>query len=377
MVQNGFKVMDSDMHVQEPFWVWEQYLDPAFRDRAPQVSHEDGRGPFYFEGRAFPAYSDMPARARLHNLRVARSRGIGARYQEARSREYDPVAQIQAMDIEGIDVAISFRGLGGHFLAIDDLEPALAAALARAFNRWMYDRGRTSPSRLQFAALVPLQDVELAIAEARFAVKELGAIALSLPSNPVKQRTLYHPDYDRLWAELEDLNVTIGFHGLQAAYQDHLAFRYIDNLVLSRSVAQPVELMLALGAMLAGGVFERFPGLRAGFLEGTCGWLPWWLWKLDEEWEKFGAGELHQLKMLPSEYFRRHCAIAVDPEEALVKQVIAATGDDNIVISTDWPHDDALYPRAISTFLSMAGVSEESKRKILWDNCAWLYRLPA
>jgi predicted TIM-barrel fold metal-dependent hydrolase len=267
--------------------------------------------------------------------------------------------------------------LGGHFLAIDDLDPALAAAIARAFNRWVYDRSRTDPARLKFAALVPLHDVDAAIAEARFAVAELGAVALSLPSNPVKGRTLYHPDYDRLWAEIEDLNATVGFHGLQAAYQDHLAYRYIDNLVLSRSVAQPVELMLAVGAVLAGGVFERFPGLRAGFLEGTCGWLLWWLWRLDEEWEKFGAGERVQLRMPPSEYFRRHCAVATDPEESLVRQVIEAVGDDNIVLSSDWPHDDALYPHAIETFLAMVGLSEESKRKVLWDNCARLYRQPA
>jgi predicted TIM-barrel fold metal-dependent hydrolase len=45
------------------------------------------------------------------------------------------------------------------------------------------------------------------------------------------------------------------------------------------------------------------------------------------------------------------------------------------VISTDWPHDDSAYPRAIDTFLGLEGVSESTKRKILWDNCARLYGL--
>jgi len=50
-------------------------------------------------------------------------------------------------------------------------------------------------------------------------------------------------------------------------------------------------------------------------------------------------------------------------------------GDDNIVISSDWPHDDSAYPNAIDTFLQLPGVSDDSKRKILWDNCARLYNL--
>ena len=46
--------------------------------------------------------------------------------------------------------------------------------------------------------------------------------------------------------------------------------------------------------------------------------------------------------------------------------------DDNIVFSTDYPHIDSLYPRAMDRFLSLS-LSEESRRKILWDNCIRLY----
>ena len=55
---------------------------------------------------------------------------------------------------------------------------------------------------------------------------------------------------------------------------------------------------------------------------------------------------------------------------------VRAIGDDNLVISTDWPHDDSAYPQALSTFLAIDGLSDESRRKILWDNCARLYNLP-
>ena len=53
--------------------------------------------------------------------------------------------------------------------------------------------------------------------------------------------------------------------------------------------------------------------------------------------------------------------------------VIDRIGDDNIVVSTDYPHADGPYPHGIDTFTALAGVSEESKRKIMWDNSIRLY----
>ena len=36
MSNKSFKVMDSDMHVLEPIDLWERYIDPEFKDRAPK-----------------------------------------------------------------------------------------------------------------------------------------------------------------------------------------------------------------------------------------------------------------------------------------------------------------------------------------------------
>ena len=81
--------------------------------------------------------------------------------------------------------------------------------------------------------------------------------------------------------------------------------------------ARVVELMLAFASLAAGGVLERHPGLRCAFLEGTCGWLPWWLWRLDEAWEKFGPGSEVKVLARPSEYFFRQCFVATDADEVV------------------------------------------------------------
>ncbi len=369
MGKQGFRVMDSDLHVVEPRSLWEDYLDPKFRGRITTVPDSQGQMRAQVDGKVLPPYVDRPERQRAWSLRMRRPGWERVR------RGTPPKDVLEAMDIEGIDVGILFRTWATHAINIDGLEPALAAALCHAWNRWIADFCNEAPERCKPSALVPLQDIALAIAEARFAVHDLGAITLVLPSHPINGRPIYDRYYDPLWAAAQEMDVAVSFHGNHAAYAEHLARRYLDNLVLSHACGQPVEMMLTLGAVVTGGVLSRFPGLRMAFLEGNCAWLPWWLWALDERWEAWGDRELFQQDAKPSELFGRQCFVSVEPEEELAKYVVAELGDDNLVLSTDWPHDDSRFPHAIDGFLGMAHLSKENKRKVLWDNCARLYNL--
>ena len=167
----------------------------------------------------------------------------------------------------------------------------------------------------------------------------------------------------------------ICFHPAPNNYaQDHFVSRFLNrpSTTITSSLNNPVELMAAVASMTVGGVLQRFPRLRVGFLEGNCSWLPWFLWRLDEYWEMSQSGEDVQLDASPSEYFHHQCFISVDPDEHLVKGVIQEIGDDNLVFSTDYPHSDSRFPEATETFLSL-DISARSKEKILWENCARLY----
>jgi uncharacterized protein len=369
MAKQGFRVMDSDLHVIEPQDLWANYLDPKFQRRIETMAFSDGQMRAHVDGKVLPPYAGRPDRDRAWSFRTR------APAWQRISRSTTPKTVLEAMDVEGIDVGILFRTWATHAINIDGLEPAFAAAMSRAWNRWIADFCREHPARFKPSALVPLQDVDLAVAEARFAVRSLGALTLVLPSHMINQRPLYDRYYDPLWAEAQELDVAVSFHGNHAAYAEHLARRYLDNLVLSHACGQPVEMMLSLGAVVTGGVLSRFPRLRMAFLEGNCSWLPWWLWALDERWEAWGDHELFKQDAKPSELFLRQCYVSVEPEEELAKHVVAELGDDNLVLSTDWPHDDSRYPHAIDGFLELPHLPPDSKRKILWDNCARLYKL--
>jgi len=379
-MKNGYRVLDSDIHVIEPYSIWEEYLDPKFRSRGPQ--RPEGAGWMRMNGRVLPAYADTDERRRAVGIRYRSERfleRIGRRGEgetEQLIQGTTPEGMLRAMDVEGIDVAVVFRTMAAHLIAFDDIDPHLSAAMCRAFNRWLADFCAAAPDRLKGGAQIPLHDVDLAVTEARHAVEKLGARTLVLPSHPIKQRPLYDRAYDPLWAAAQDLDVAVSLHGIQASYTEGmLANRYHSNHVMGHAAGQPVEVMLSLGEVVTGGILSRFPRLRFAFLEGNCSWLPWWLYALDERWKEWGDRELFEQEELPSELFRRQCWVSVDVDETLVRHVVSDVGDENIVVSSDWPHDDSEYPDAISTFLAMEGTSDDSKRRILWDNCARLYGL--
>lgn len=384
-MKHGFRVLDSDLHTMEPDGLWEQYLEEPFKRFAPRFTRPAEGAPnqpiIRIGDVEIAEMSKRPRTAVVGKSLQERAFARHPHYAVAHARGYDAATHLQAMDIEGIDVAVIYGTRGRQVLMHDDLEPQVAAALARAHNNWTRDFCAADPGRLKFAAQLAFHDVPAAVAEARRAVRELGAIAVIGNPNPIHGRHVHDPEFEPLWDALEELGVPVGFHPTgQSSLRDDIARRYLDTpngRVIGVAGRNPIELMMAFGSMAAGGVLERHPGLRCAFLEGTCGWLPWYLWRLDEAWEKFGPGSEIQISELPSQYFFRQCYIATDADEKPLRQVVEAIGDDNIVVSTDYPHSDGLFPVAIEEFVRLEGVSDKTKAKILWDNCARLYKLPA
>jgi uncharacterized protein len=351
--------------------LWQRYVDAPFKHLAP-VGTQNGitdLSMLHADGRRWGQHTPVAApRGQSFDKDQERYR---AYYEEG----WTPRAHLEAMDVEGIDLALLYPSRGLRTVAEEGMDPPLAAALARAYNNWLYDYCQADPRRLLGVAMISPFDIGDAVAETRRAVKELGFRGVFLRANVVTGRNWYEPDFDDLWSALEELDVPLGFHeagGSGAPF----AGEQFDSFMLRHAYSHPLEQMMALGAICAGGVLERHPRLRVAFLEGNCSWLQWLLWRLDEHWELYG--DLWQrsagMKMLPSEYFKRQAYVSVDCDETAAKYTIEAMGSRNIVFSTDFPHSDARYPRSVDTFLEMP-ISDNDKRKILWDNCAALYGL--
>src|SRR5919204_2446159 len=181
-MKNGFRVLDSDLHTMEPDGLWERYLDEPFKRYAPKFvrgTHNAPNQPVIQIGDlAIAEMSKRPHTAVVGKDLQRRAFERHPHYEVAHARGYDSESHVQAMDIEGIDVAILYGTRGRQVLMHDALDPALATALARAHNNWTHDYCEYNPARLKFAAQVAFHDVPGAIAEARRAGRDLGAVAV-------------------------------------------------------------------------------------------------------------------------------------------------------------------------------------------------------
>ena len=197
---------------------------------------------------------------------------------------------------------------------------------------------------------------------------ELGAVAVIGTPNPVNGQHLHDDAVEPLWSALEELNVPIGFHPTgNTALKDDAGRRYVGHAnfhPIAHAIRNPVELMGAIASLTTGGVLERHPKVRAAFLEGTAGWLHWWLWRLDDQWEKFGPGCERQLSMAPSEYFRRQCYIALDVDEEPAVETVNQHGSRLFrrverlpAFRRRVPRGDRRVPRASSSMTSSAARS--------------------
>jgi uncharacterized protein len=381
MANSGFKLMDSDLHLIEPADLWPRYIDPAFKDAAP-IGNSGGPR---LDAVELPGGKPLmdPVTAKWFPSLSAHMEPLNALYEFALKRNWDSVSQLEAMEQEGIDVAILFPTRGLYVLGLDSaetagargFEPALATAIARAYNDWLYDFCAADRQRLVGAAMVAPHDVEAAVAETRRCVNELGFKAVYVNPAYINKRPWHDPYYDPLWAECERLDVAVGFHGGGPGQVEDFGIGLAHSgLMMWHTFSHSLGPMAALVNFTAGGVFDRYPRLRAAFLEANCSWAPWLLGRLDDHYEEYTGKFEFKLAHKPSTYFKRNCYVSMEADEAAASLYLQWFGDDNVVFSTDYPHPDSKFPHSVTRFLNLP-LTERSKRKILWDNCARLYNL--
>src|SRR5262245_22105453 len=125
------KLIDADAHIVEPADLWVgEHMDPAYRDMGPEISLADGHH-YYPGGEPFPYPGSWFGAGSLGTERG----DAQPSYRGDRPGGYDAEARIEDLDLDGIDVAFLYPTVCLVMGHVDDL--GLAAAMARAYNRWM------------------------------------------------------------------------------------------------------------------------------------------------------------------------------------------------------------------------------------------------
>ena len=375
-MRNGFKIFDADAHVVYPRGFWTPYLDKKFQHRVetqdpPGITHYN---PVKVDGR----YTQHPTTLYgqfQKNIDWTHEDMIET-YGEIAVEGFTGDRVARALAVEGIDLAIIY---GPEYdMWYDGIDPEMQAALCRAYNRWGQEMRETSGGRVLTSGPIPLSDVGRAVEEIQYAYEELGIRAFWTRPNFMNRRNLGDRYYDPIYELLQELDVAFATHEFMGLNANTEGVDRFNTFTEWHTVVHQHEAMNAMLSMIVQGVYERFPKLRCAYMEAGCGWVPSWLHRIDEQLEMAGAKEFPELSMTATDYWKRNCWTSTECEEKYVTDVIRWLGDERIVYESDFPHPDSKYPHSTRTFLELIPdqLSDESKRKILWDNAIDLYRLP-
>ncbi|MGH7985615.1 MAG: amidohydrolase family protein [Candidatus Binataceae bacterium] len=371
-MRDGYKIVDADTHQMEPEWMWERYMEDAYKSQAPKMGKapDSGRRTFLVEGEPFTREKGkypMAAPAFLKSVQKAMER-----FSRARETGFSAESRIADMDEQGVDAAILYPTAAGQMLGRQFNDPKLLAACCRAYNNWSAEYCSYKPDRLHWAAILPMQSVEEAIKEVQRA-HQLGCVSYYVRPNPVRGCSIFDDDYLPLWSEVEQTGKPISTHDSASSSVPSFGDR-MNTHVSGHILSHPFEAMAAMAGLIWYGVLEKLPHLKVVHVEADGGWVPYWLQRMEQHWNYSGNAEHEYLTKRPTEYFKSNFFVAFRGDEPTMKAAIELVGDNNFLWDTDYPHPDGTFPWGVEAVLKQP-ISDVSRRKILWENAARAFNL--
>ena len=160
----GYQIIDADGHVVEPSDLWEKHLSPELAAIAPQ---RKGAHHWFYNGQKVPP-------TMTDALQEEFKRREQKNYKSELEARWSSKSQVEAMDRMGLDVSYLYPTKGLQLWAFRNMNPAVAAALVRIYNDWLFEFCSYDPKRLKPVPGLSLHDPKDAVSELK-RVAALGA----------------------------------------------------------------------------------------------------------------------------------------------------------------------------------------------------------
>src|SRR5258708_5957744 len=112
-MSRAYNVIDADAHILEPLDLWDKYMDPMYRDRAPRrvTDSQTGKEKLLVEGQQIGSEQGSGGIGGV-GARQGAVKAAEMKYAEGRPGGFDPHKRIPDMDADGIDAAFLYPSMG-------------------------------------------------------------------------------------------------------------------------------------------------------------------------------------------------------------------------------------------------------------------------
>jgi aminocarboxymuconate-semialdehyde decarboxylase len=305
----------------------------------------------------FPRYAGRHAGARWPSMQPDSDchRNViyeGKVYRKVSHHCWTPAARLEDMAAQGVDrqVVSPMPELLSYWLAPED-----GAVLCRYLNESLAELAASNPGRLTALGAVPLQDVDLAIAELEHAVNVFGLAGVEIGSN-INDTVIGDARFEPFFTAAARLGAAIFVHPLRPAGMNRL----VGPKGLEQVLAFPGEIGLAAASMLTGGTLARNPALRIAFSHGG-GSLAMLLPRLQQGWSAF-APIREACGEAPVETVRRMYFDNLVYDAQTAHTLLRVFGDERVMVGSDYPF--AIREREPAARLASLNLESESLERV-------------
>jgi uncharacterized protein len=360
-----YPIISADSHITEPPNTYLDFIDPAYRDRAPKLvdGGEQVGDVFVIDGMKRPIPMGLVAAAGKPAEEI---RFMGVRFDDLHRSGWDSSARLADQDRDGVSAEVLYPTVGMQLCNHDDGD--YKKACFDAYNQWIASYCAVDPKRLLGAGQTALRSPEEGIADLE-AIKALGLRGVMMPGDPAYEHDYDHPDWDPFWEAAVDLALPLSFHILTTRAEKLRGPRLNGFLTVVRGCQD------IMGTLVFGAVFERHPRLKVVCVEADAGWVPHFMYRMDHAFKRhrYWMQPDQQLTKLPSEYFAEGIYITFQDDWTAFAQANHMNWR-RLMWANDFPHSDSTWPWSQEMLAEhTAALSPEQREAILCTNVADLY----
>jgi aminocarboxymuconate-semialdehyde decarboxylase len=284
--------------------------------------------------------------------------------QERASKLSSIEVRLKDMDRMGIDVqAVSPAPNQTYYWT----EAAEGAQLARQVNERIAAICAQWPERFVGLGTVPLQNVELAVAELTYCVRTLGLRGVEInPSVNGMDLTDARLFLEKFFAKAQELDALLFMHPIGFTQGERLMDHYLNNVI-----GNPLETTVAASHLIFDGVMERHPRLKV-VLPHAGGYLAHYWARMDHAW-KARPDCRTVTKKNPSKNLEKFYFDTLTFDAGMLRNLVQRFGADHVLLGTDYPYDMGMEDPL--GFIGSARLGSMDEEKVTGRNAARLLKI--